>query len=302
MNRRRILLSAGALSAAAHPAVATLAYAQAPQSPTFRSERISIVTRGAGPDIILVPGLTSHRDVWAGVAASLEGRFRLHLVQVNGFAGFPAGANADGPVSAPAAEEIARYASEARLVRPAVIGHSMGGTIGLMMAARRPDSVGRLMVVDMFPYLGVMFGPPGATAESVKATADGIREQMKRAAPGSASMMEQRINSMVRTESARPALLQQARSSDRNVMADAFHELVITDLRPELARITAPVTVLYVTPPDAPMTPEQIDGFYRTSYAGLANVRLVRVPDSYHFIQIDQPDRFLAEVATFMAN
>jgi hypothetical protein len=92
----------------------------------FTSQRLSVVTRGQGPDIILIPGLASHRDVWASAAALLEDRYRLHLVQVNGFTGFAPGANAEGPVSAPVAEEIVRYIRETGIGRPAVIGHSMG--------------------------------------------------------------------------------------------------------------------------------------------------------------------------------
>ena len=114
----------------------------------FSSSRISVITRGSGPDIILIPGLTGHRDDWGPAIETLDDRYRLHLVQVNGFGGVAAGANADGPVAAPVAEEIARYIREARLNRPAVVGHSMGGTIGMMLAARHPTLVGRLMVVD----------------------------------------------------------------------------------------------------------------------------------------------------------
>ena len=40
-------------------------------------------------------------DVWAGVADSLQHRYRLHLVQVKDFAGLAPEANEDGPVSAP---------------------------------------------------------------------------------------------------------------------------------------------------------------------------------------------------------
>src|SRR5688500_10236078 len=97
-----------------------------PRAQEFVSDRISVEVRGAGPDIILIPGLGAHRDTWSKTAAALEGRHRLHLVQVHGFAGFPAGANAEGPVSAPVAEELARYIQAAGLERPAVIGHSMG--------------------------------------------------------------------------------------------------------------------------------------------------------------------------------
>lgn len=104
--------------------------------------------------VLLIPGLSSHRDVWAGVAETLDDRYRLHLVQVNGFAGFAPGANASGPVSAPVVEDVARYIRDSGLARPAVIGHSMGGTIGMMLAVCHPESLGRLMVVDVTPFMG----------------------------------------------------------------------------------------------------------------------------------------------------
>src|ERR687896_213053 len=221
-----------------------------PPTGAFVSDRITVVTRGQGPDIILVPGLAAHRDTWASVAATLDDRYRLHVVQVHGFAGFASGANAAGPVAAPVAEAIARYIRDARLTGPAVIGHSMGGTIGMMLAARHPDVVGRLMVVDATPFMGVAFGPPGATAESVRPVADRLRDTILAQPAGSATnMLEQLVASMTRTEAMRPALAQYARASDRRTVANAFHEIIVTDLRPELARVTAPMTVLYVIPP-----------------------------------------------------
>ena len=296
MDRRSLVI--GAASAAL---LAGCASSAPPAGEGFTSERISVITRGSGPDIILIPGLTSHRDVWAPTAAALEGHYRFHIVQVDGFAGFPAGANSDGDVAAPVAEEITRYINETHLTRPALIGHSMGGTIAMMIAARHPDQVGRLMVVDMIPFMGAMFGPPGTTAESVRGTADQIRNQMRSAPPGAAApMIEQMIAGMTRTESARPILVQQARDSDRNTVANAFHELIVTDLRPELGRITAPTTVLFVIPPNAPITPAQYEAYTRLSFANIRQARLIKVEDSYHFIMIDQPARFQAEVATFM--
>ena len=68
----------------------------------FVSDRISVVARGSGSDVILIPGLTGHREEWWGDAVeTLDDRYRLHLVQVNGFAGTSPGANVEGPVSAP---------------------------------------------------------------------------------------------------------------------------------------------------------------------------------------------------------
>ncbi|WP_312551716.1 alpha/beta fold hydrolase, partial [Massilia sp.] len=163
-RRRFIALAAAALTAL--PALQALA---AP----FESNRITVRTEGAGPDVVLVPGLNSSPRVWASTVAALPG-YRYHLVQLAGFAGQPAGANREGPVAAPAAEEIARYIKEAGLKQPAVIGHSMGGTIGLMLASRHPDVLSRLMVVDMFPHLGSFFAGPGAPPERVAAVADAV--------------------------------------------------------------------------------------------------------------------------------
>ncbi|MGE0743364.1 MAG: alpha/beta fold hydrolase [Hyphomonadaceae bacterium] len=268
----------------------------------FSSDRISVTVRGEGPDVILIPGLGSSREVWDSAVSALEGRYRFHLVQLNGFAGAPVGANAEGPVAAPVADEIARYIGENGLERPAVVGHSMGGTMGMMLAARHPDRVGRLMVVDMFPFMGAMFGGPNATPDSVRPVADQIRSAMAAVPQGTVSpMMEQTINSMVATESARPQIIGHARDSNVVTMANSYHELIVTDLRPELANISMPFTTLYVIPPQMPITAEQYEGFMVASYANIPHARIVKIEDSRHFIMIDQPTRFVSELEAFLA-
>jgi pimeloyl-ACP methyl ester carboxylesterase len=292
MKRRGFLVAA---------LLALAACASSPDEP-FSSDRINVVTRGSGRDVILIHGLSSSRDIWNVTADALDGNYRVHLVQLNGFAGTPVGGAGEGDVSAPAAEEIARYIREAHLDRPAVIGHSMGGTIGLMLAARHPDAVGKLMVVDMFPFMGAMFGGANATPESLAPIADQIRTSMRAAPQGQTSQQTlATINTMVRTESARAEIIEHARLSDVGVTANAFHELIVTDLRPELSQITAPVTVLYVIPPQMPLTAEQYEGYMRASYTNLPQARLIKIDESYHFIMIDQFDRFMSEVNTFLS-
>ncbi|MGH6950294.1 MAG: alpha/beta fold hydrolase [Vitreimonas sp.] len=296
MKRRHILFGLAAFGLAA--------CASAPEAPEasagFASDRIEVTRRGSGPNVVLIPGLTSHSDVWSTTADALDDRYTVHIVQVKGFAGFAAEANADGPVSAPVAEEIARYIREQGGGRASLIGHSMGGTIAMMVAARHPSEVDRVMVVDMFPWMGAMFGPPGSTAESVRPTADQIAAQMRAAPPGG-SMMEQTIASMVRTESARPQMVQYIRDSDRTTVANAFHELIVTDLRPELSNIRVPLTVLYVVPPNVPIPAEQYDAYMRMSYTNTPQARVIKIEESYHFIMVDQFDRFMSEVNGFLA-
>ena len=86
----------------------------------------------------------------------------------------------------------------------------------------------------------------------------------------------------------------------RGLDGAAYRELLVTDLRSELSRITAPTTVLYVAFDFPGMTPEMTDGIYGGSFANLSGATLTRIDDSAHFIMLDQPARFTAEVNAFL--
>ena len=305
-------LSAPALAQEGHGSHAPAAAAQeghaahGHQHAAFESGRFHVRVDGpASPigDVILIPGLSSSPHVWDMLTEELKGRYRVHRIHVQGFAGAAPKDNAEGPVSAPVAEDIARYIREQGLEKPAVIGHSMGGTIGMMLAARHPDSVGKLMVVDMVPFMGAMFAAPGTnpTVESVAPIADQIYAAMSQ---GPEEQYRQQaaaaVTGMIKTESARSGPLEDAESSDRQVSASAYRELLVTDLRPELSRITAPTRVLYVAFEFPGMTPEMTDGIYSGSFATLPGAALKRIDDSAHFIMLDQPAVFAAEVNAFL--
>lgn len=275
--------------------------ATVPPPPAFSSERIGVTVTGSGPDVVLIPGLSSHPDVWAGTIAAVPG-YRYHLVHVSGFAGRPAGANAQGPVLEPVAGEIARYIREARLARPAIVGHSMGGSWAMMVAGRNPGLVSKVMVVDMMPFLGAMFGGPGATPESLRPVAEQIRSGMSAmTGEGRRQQITGMIATMVKTESLRAGVVEQSLASDRAASAQGFYDLIVTDLRPDLARIDVPLTVLWVHPPGAPITEAQMAQYYQLSYAGRPGAVVRRVPDSYHFIMFDQPAAFQRELREFLA-
>ena len=146
----------------------------------FSSTRFTVEVRGSGPDVLLIPGLSAGRNTWTGMVRAVPG-YRYHVIHVSGFDGRPAGANASGPVLVPVGEEIARYIREAGLTRPAIVGHSMGGSWALLVGGRHPELVSKVMVIDMFPFLGAMFGGGSATPDSVRPVADQILGAMNAA-------------------------------------------------------------------------------------------------------------------------
>ena len=300
----RLLLASAALClplAACATAAPDAPAASASARAVFSSDRISVETVGQGPDVVLIPGLSSSPDVWRTTVEAVPG-YRYHLVHVAGFADKAAAANGSGPVVEPVSDEIARYIRETKLKAPAIVGHSLGGSWAMMVAARNPGLASRVMVVDMMPFLGAMFGGPTATPETLKPMA----EQFRAGIAGSAGearrkQVEQTIAGMVRTESLRPALVEHSLASDPGASGQAMHDLILADLRPDVAKIRVPLTVLYVTPAGAPVTDAQMEQFYRLSYAGAPHAVLKRIPAAYHFIMFDEPETFRAELKAFLA-
>ena len=292
IHSRRSFLAAATAMAALLPMTAAWA---AP----FTSDRITVRVEGAGPYVVLVPGLNSSPRTWTTTVAALPG-YRYHLVQVSGFAGQPAGANKAGLVAAPVAEEIARYIKESG-IKPAVVGHSMGGIVGMMLASRHPDALSRLMVVDIFPSMGMLFAGPAATPEQVAQVADRIEAGMRAATPEERTARATGIIAgYANNQAMRPIGVEDSLKSDPDVSARAYRELIVTNLIPELGRIAVPVTVLYVQPKAVPISSVQFDGAYKGAYAPVKQLTLKRIEDSAHFIMWDQPGRFQAELKAFL--
>jgi pimeloyl-ACP methyl ester carboxylesterase len=218
-------------------------------------------------------------------------------MQLGGFAGEPAGANIDGALLEPIVDEIAAYIRTRKLGRPAIVGHSMGGLIALMLAERHPDLVGRVMIVDALPFYPMLMGPT-LTASIVEPRAAQLRDSIA-AMPDEAFRTQQNasVAALLKSEAARPPLLDQSMRSDRKVAARAIYEVMTTDMRPKLAAIKTPLTIAYATNAFAP---EELVGPLYRSYAAAPKARLQPVADSYHFMMIDQPERFNTILKDFL--
>jgi pimeloyl-[acyl-carrier protein] methyl ester esterase len=278
--------------------LAGCASARTDAAPGFVSDRLSVDVRGAGPDVVLIPGLACGRAVWDGLAAALSASYRLHLVQLTGF-GEPMPPPA-GPLFELAAQEVMRYIQEAGLSQPAIIGHSMGGTLALRIAAAEPALIGRVMAVDALPFFSVLISPT-ATVESIAPQAAALADQMRGMDDAAYLALQQRtMPTLVKGADNQALAVGWSVASNRPAIAQMMQEVMTTDLRPQLSAITAPATVLYAWDASMPYPAAGADFVYTLNYAGLRGARLVRVDEALHFIMLDQPARFEAEVRAFL--
>jgi len=267
----------------------------------FSSRRITVATRGRGPEVILIPGLASTAEVWRGVADQLAGRRRLHLVSVRGFGELAPGDNASGAVMAAVAGEVRRYIAEQGLAPPAIIGHSMGGQLGLRVAADAGPRVGRVMVVDSSPFFPALISPQ-ATAGDVEPIAQLAYQAIHFL--GDAALRSRGRQMGLELGGATDAVFGTLgwQGGDRRVLAQSLYEVMTVDLRRRLPDITAPVTVVYGWSADQASPRSRTDRLFRGAYARLrAPAAFVPIEGAEHMVMIDQPTRFMAAVDRFLA-
>ncbi len=287
-------------------AVAAQAFAQTPPAavataatPAFVSDRLSVEVVGTGPDVILIPGFASSREVWRATADRLKATHRVHLVQLAGFAGEP-WTHGDGPFVQPVIDALAAYVQAQGLERPAIIGHSMGGMSAIMLAQQHPDLVGKVMSVDSLPFFSALFGPQ-VTVETARPFAQQAATSILTASED-AFLTSQTTTAigMARDPATRTAMVEWSLASDKAAMATAIRDVMLTDLRPGLATMTTPVWAPYASDTDGGAPAAMADALWAREYSTLPGVKLIRVDDSRHFIMADQPERFGQIVDEFL--
>jgi len=264
-------------------------------------DRFSDEIVGKGPDLVFIPGLASSRITWKATAERLRGRYRLHLIQIAGFAGEPARANATGDVLIPTAEAIDAYLVEQKLTPATVIGHSLGGTTVLYLAEKHPAHLKKALMVDALPFFGGM-RDPNATADSVRPMAAKMRDAMAASTtPVTAASLAPQMKAMSKDPATQLMVAQWGAVSDRTVVGRAMYDDLTLDLRPGLASITTPIVLVY--PDNTPLgVPAGLMAkVYPALYAPAPTVKLVLVANAQHFVMLDQPAAFDAALDAFLA-
>ena len=103
---------------------------------------------GQGPPIIILPGLLGSTDNWQGIAQQLASHYTLYLVDHrNHSRSFHSELMTYEAMAADVQTLITKQAIEA----PVLIGHSMGGKVAMQFAQNYPQSLSKLIVVDIAP-------------------------------------------------------------------------------------------------------------------------------------------------------
>ncbi|MDQ6915556.1 MAG: alpha/beta fold hydrolase, partial [Actinomycetota bacterium] len=105
--------------------------------------RISTLTMGAGPDMLLVHGLGATKSSFFDTAAALSRDYRVHALDLPGFG------SSSKPATAPYnpayfAEAVLGLMDALELDRTHLVGNSLGGRVALEVGLRAPERVNGL--------------------------------------------------------------------------------------------------------------------------------------------------------------
>jgi len=258
---------------------------------------LAIREEGRGEPLVLVHGAGTSSAIWQRTMPLLAGHRRVIAPDVPGYGGSPAA----GPGFAleEVADRLAAGLDDAGVASPYdLVGHSMGGAIAILLAARHPERIGRLVLVApaglaALPraaagLLGAVAAPFAIARRTVATPLAGSALVRRLALAGVA-----RDGARVPAEHARAVL---ASSAGATRIGPGLASAATADLRATLARLQGPLGLVWGEH-DPVIPPRRIDVIRRAR----PDVQLRVVPDTAHAPMLERPQAFCAALDDVLA-
>jgi N-formylmaleamate deformylase len=240
---------------------------------------------GAGPALILVPGIASPAAMWAFIAERICEHFDVYVLDVRGRGLSEAGDHLDYGLDA-CAQDVSAFADQLSLHDYTIVGHSMGARIAIRAARGKPAGLARIVLVD-----------PPVSGPGRRAYPSPLAKLLELIAAGKRGDLEDRL----RAEPSvwpEPQLLTRAEwlcTCDERAIAvthRSFHE---DDVHSDLPHVTVP-TGLIVAGRGGVIQANDESEIPRL----LPSIVIRRVENAGHQMQIDDAEGFLAALGEIL--
>ncbi|HEX2586114.1 MAG TPA: alpha/beta hydrolase [Steroidobacteraceae bacterium] len=264
-------------------------------------EGLDVKVTGKGSPMVFIPGLNSASEVFTETCDAVKKEHTCHLLQLPGFAGQPSLESANSDFLNTMRDSVIHYIDSKKLKHVALVGHSLGGTLSLMIAIKAPQLVDKLVIIDALPFYAAVQNP-ATTADAMRPVAASIRNAMKEQAQDAYRQSAvNNLQGMTNNPARMPTLIKWLDGSDRNTTAQAMYDMMTTDLRQPIAAIQQPILVLgaWAAYKQYGSTKESTKAVYAAQYAQAKNVTVEMADTSYHFISWDEPQWLVEQIRTF---
>lgn len=253
---------------------------------------LDVKIEGKGPSVVFIPGLNSGASVFTEACNAIKADHQCHLLNLPGFAGVPPLPVGETDFLTNMRDRIEHYLQAKNLKNVTLVGHSLGGTLSLMIAQHAPDKVRNLVIIDALPYYAAIQNP-ATTPALMKPQADQMRAMMLNQPLGDyLKYGEQNLNGMSNNPERVKQLTEWFKTSDRATTAAAMYSMMVTDLRQSIATIKAPILVLgsWAAYKSFGATEESTQAIFTNQYATLKQTDIRMSKTGYHFLMWDDAD------------
>ena len=262
--------------------------------PASAQNSFEVVKSGKGQPILLLPGFACTSEVYNGLTEEIAKNYEVHAFTFAGFGGLP-------PIGIPwlpkIKEDIEEYVKENNLRKPTIIGHSLGGTLGLWLGADS-DLFSRLVIIDALPAMGALM-MPDYNSESIVYDTPYSQQILTMDNDAFAAMAVQSASYMTSNIEKQQVIADWIKASNRETYVYGYTDLLKLDLRQSLKNIKIPVHILAATEPYGLVAAEAT---YKEQYKNLKDYSLKFAEGSGHFIMYDQPQWLQSEIQTALKN
>jgi pimeloyl-ACP methyl ester carboxylesterase len=244
---------------------------------------------GTGRPVILLHGWLGSSGLWLGTMEELGKQYRTYALDFWGFGESDKNRHAFSVQDFVAMVDL--FMDELGIARAPLVGHSMGGTVSLMVAIQHPERAEKVVVVgspiagSSLSFLLKLFGRR-PVAYVVHHNLWILRIGFRLLAPFYSNDPHW------------------ADTMDRDMSRTTLESFLVsiaslrrTDLRPELSQVHVPALGMYGDR-DIVVSPRQ----WQPMQQGIPHAQIERFKSAGHFIMLDDPQRFNATLISFLNN
>ncbi|MEM1339400.1 MAG: alpha/beta hydrolase [Bacteroidota bacterium] len=243
---------------------------------------------GKGEPLLFFPGFTCTDQVWEEQINELSKNYECHLFT---FAGFGEVAPIEFPWYPKVENAVRNYVVSKNLEDAIAIGHSLGGTLALSLAAKH-TLFKKLVVVDALTATGALLFP-NYDSETMVYDSPYNNQILEMEEEEFENMVVGMTSGMTGNAVKRQQIVEWMKTADRKTYVFGYTDYLKVDLREDVAKIKIPVIVLAAT---QPFGKDRVKQTYQEQYKNLTDYELRFAEGAAHFIMFDQPEWLLEEL------
>jgi pimeloyl-ACP methyl ester carboxylesterase len=234
--------------------------------------------RGSGVPVLFVHGNTGNLTQWRAQLDHVRQSRRAVAFDLRGMGMSDPAKNGDYSVNA-MVDDVEAVTNALHLRRFVLVGHSYGGTVVAVCAARHPERVAGVVFADAAGNVKI---PP----DRAKAFLDKIRTNRDAVVPQWFAPILKPAREEVRN-----AVLESVRNTPGNVIAEALGGLLNVDMKAMLAAYPGPRVAIAATDIESPAS----------LHVQFPDIPVRKMSGTGHWLMMDKPDEFNRLLDEFLA-